>query len=196
MTSDCFPVGRERLPIPTKICFLRDLWSAKWGAATFAQVMKMQGGGRGAGRIGAGRGSNGSNSAPSGAVSRDKILQQSQQAVAPPIEPYVANMMQQMGGGPQGMFPMMNHALWNIPMGQWQQFMSQMNPMGNFSQGQFNQGAQGTSVSQSSGVGLPVPNQTQPAPAAKSKKKVQSVNSDGSKKSDKVMVPFSRPVLD
>jgi hypothetical protein len=41
---------------------------------------------------------------------------------------------------PPGMFPMMNPALWNMPMGQWQQFMSQMNPMGNFPQGQFNQG--------------------------------------------------------
>jgi hypothetical protein len=91
---------------------------------------------------------------------------------------------------------MMNPALWNMPMGQWQQFMSQMNPMGNFPQGQYNQGAQGTSVSKSSGVGLPVPTQTQPAPAAKNKKKVQSVNSDGSKKSDKVMVSSSGPTLD
>jgi hypothetical protein len=57
-------------------------------------------------------------------VSGDKIVQQGQQAVAPPIKPYVANMMQQMGGGPQGMFPMMNPALWNMPMEQWQQFMS------------------------------------------------------------------------
>jgi hypothetical protein len=57
-------------------------------------------------------------------MSGDKIVQQGQQAVAPPIKPYVANMMQQMGGGPQGMFPMMNPALWNMPMEQWQQFMS------------------------------------------------------------------------
>jgi hypothetical protein len=105
-------------------------------------------------------------------------------------------MMHQMGGGPQGMFPMMNPALWNLPMGQWQQFMSQMNPMGNFPQGQYNHGAQGASVSQSSGVGLPAPTQAQPAPAAKSKKKVQSVNSDGSKKNDKAMVPSSGPMLD
>jgi hypothetical protein len=184
------------LPIPTKISFSRDLWSAKSGAATFAQIVMMQGGGRGAGRIGARRGNNQSNSAPSGAVSGYKSLQQWQQAVAPPIEPYVANMMQQMGGGPQGMFPMMNPTMWNMPMGQWQQFMSQMNPMGNFPLGQFSQGAQGTSVNQSSGVGLLGPTQIQPAPTAKNKKKVQSVNSDGSKKSDKVLVPSSSPVLD
>jgi hypothetical protein len=80
-----------------KISFSRDLWIAKLGAATFAQIVMMQGGGRGAGRIGDGRGNNWSNSAPSsGAASGDKSLQQGQQAVAPPIEPYVANMMHQM----------------------------------------------------------------------------------------------------
>jgi hypothetical protein len=63
----------------------------------FAQIVMMQVGGRGAGRIGDGRGNNWSNSAPSsGAASGDKSLQQGQQAMAPPIEPYVANMMHQM----------------------------------------------------------------------------------------------------
>jgi hypothetical protein len=37
--------------------------------------------------------------------------------------------MQQMGTAPQGMFLMMNPTLWNIPMGQWPQFFSQMNSM-------------------------------------------------------------------
>jgi hypothetical protein len=194
--SDCFPVGRENLPIPTKISFARDLWSAKSGAATFAQVVKMQGGRRGSGRTGAGRGNNRSNPAPSGAMSGDKVPQQGHQAAVPSIKPFVSNMMQQMGGAPPGMFPMMNPALWNLPMGQWQQFMSQMNPMGNFPQGQFNQEGQGASVSQSSGVGLPASTQAQQAPAAKSKKKVQSANSDGSKKNDKAMVPSSGPMLD
>jgi hypothetical protein len=129
-------------------------------------------------------------------MSGDKIPQQGQQAAAPSIEPFVSNMMQQMGGGPPGMFPMMNPALWNMPMGQWQQFMSQMNPMGNFPQGQFNQGGQGASMSQSSGVGLPAPTQAQQVPAVKSKKKVQYANSDGSKKNDKAIVPSSGPVLD
>jgi hypothetical protein len=144
--SDCFPVGREKLPIPTKISFARDLWSTKSGAATFAQAV-MLGGGRGSGRIGAGRGNNHSNPVPSGAMSGDKNPQHGQQAAAPSIESFVSNMMQQMGGGPRGMFPMMNPALWNVPLGQCQQFMSQMNPMGNFPQAQFNQGGQGASVS-------------------------------------------------
>jgi hypothetical protein len=98
----------------------------------------MQGGGKGSGRTGAGRGNNRSNPAPSGVMSGDKIPQQGQQAAAPSIEPFVSNMMQQMGGGPPGMFSMMNPALWNVPLGQWQQFMSQMNPMGSFPQSQFN----------------------------------------------------------
>jgi hypothetical protein len=98
--SDFFPVGREKLPIPTKISFARDLWRAKLGAATFAQVVKMQGGGRGSGRTGAGRGNNRSNPAPSRAMSGDKVPQQGQQAAVPSIEPFVSNMMQQMGGGP------------------------------------------------------------------------------------------------
>jgi hypothetical protein len=102
--SDCFPVGRERLPITTKISFSSDLWSAKSGAATFAQVVKMQGGGRRAGRTGSGRGGTHSNSAPFGVMSGDKP-QQGQQAVVPPIELFVSNMMQQMGGGPQVCFP-------------------------------------------------------------------------------------------
>jgi hypothetical protein len=89
--SDCFPVGREKLPIPTKISFARDLWSTKSGAATFAQAV-MQGGGRGSGRTGAGRG-NRSNPVPSGAMSGDKIPQQGQQAAAASIEPFVSNMM-------------------------------------------------------------------------------------------------------
>jgi hypothetical protein len=92
-SSDCFPVGREKLPIPTQISFARDLWSAKSGAATFAQVVKMQGGGRGSGRTGAGRGNSRSNSAPSRAMSGDKVPQQGRQAAVPSVEPFVSNMM-------------------------------------------------------------------------------------------------------
>jgi hypothetical protein len=92
---------------------------------------------------------------------------------------------------------MMNPVMWNMPMGQWQQFMSQMNPMGNFPQGQFSQGAQGAFVSQSSGVGLRGPSsQVQLAPTAKNKKKVQSVSTDCTKKSDKALFPSSGHVLD
>jgi hypothetical protein len=72
-----------------------------------------------------------------------------------------------------------------------------MNPMGNFPQGQFSQGAQGASVSQSSGVGLRGPSsQVQLAPTAKNKKKVQSVSTDGTRKSDKALFPSSGHVLD
>jgi hypothetical protein len=53
--EDCFPVGRERLPIPTEISFSRDLWSEKTGRASFVDIVKMAGGGRGGGRGGAGR---------------------------------------------------------------------------------------------------------------------------------------------
>jgi hypothetical protein len=45
--EDCFPVGRERLPIPTEISFSRDLWSEKTGKASFADIVRMAGGGRG-----------------------------------------------------------------------------------------------------------------------------------------------------
>jgi hypothetical protein len=40
---------RERLPIPKKISFSRDLWSEKTGKASFAGIVKMAGGGRGGG---------------------------------------------------------------------------------------------------------------------------------------------------
>jgi hypothetical protein len=52
--EDCFPVGRERLPIPTKISFSRHLWSEKTRKASFADIVRMAGGGRGGGRGGAG----------------------------------------------------------------------------------------------------------------------------------------------
>jgi hypothetical protein len=45
LVADCYPTGREKLPIPTKTSFSRDLWSVKTGVATFAQVVKMIGGG-------------------------------------------------------------------------------------------------------------------------------------------------------
>jgi hypothetical protein len=54
--EDCFSVGRKRLPIPTEISFSRDLWSEKTGRASFVDIMKMAGGGRGGGRGGVGRG--------------------------------------------------------------------------------------------------------------------------------------------
>jgi hypothetical protein len=54
LQEDCFPVGRERLPIPTEISFSRDLWSEKTGRASFVDTVKMVGGGRGGGRGGAG----------------------------------------------------------------------------------------------------------------------------------------------
>jgi hypothetical protein len=62
--EDCFPVGRERLPIPKKISFSRDLWSEKTGKAYFVDIMKMAGGGRGGGRGGAGQGTGKATSNP------------------------------------------------------------------------------------------------------------------------------------
>jgi hypothetical protein len=56
LQEDCFPVSRERLPIPKKISFSRDLRSEKTGKASFADIVKMAGDGRGGGRGGAGRG--------------------------------------------------------------------------------------------------------------------------------------------
>jgi hypothetical protein len=53
--SDCFPVGRERLPIPTKVSFSKDLWRGDSSAATFVEVV-MAGGGRRSGKMGQGRG--------------------------------------------------------------------------------------------------------------------------------------------
>jgi hypothetical protein len=43
--EDCFPVGRERLAIPKKISFSRDLWSEKTEKASFVDIVKMAGGG-------------------------------------------------------------------------------------------------------------------------------------------------------
>jgi hypothetical protein len=54
--EDCFPVGRERLPIPKKISFSKDLWSEKTGKTSFVDIVKMAGGGRDGSRGGAGRG--------------------------------------------------------------------------------------------------------------------------------------------
>jgi hypothetical protein len=62
------------------------------------------------------------------------------------------SMMQQMSAASQGMFPMMNPALWNIPMGQWPQFFSQMNPL-MAQQGQSGIGSVLVSASQSSSIG-------------------------------------------
>jgi hypothetical protein len=62
------------------------------------------------------------------------------------------SMMQQMSAASQGMFPMMNPALWNIPMGQWPQFFSQMNPLMT-QQGQGGMGSVPVSASQSSSIG-------------------------------------------
>jgi hypothetical protein len=33
------------------------------------------------------------------------------------------SLMQQMGAGGQGMFPMMQPSMWNMPMTQWPQFL-------------------------------------------------------------------------
>jgi hypothetical protein len=52
LESDCYPAGRERLSIPTKISCSKDLWRRESGSATFAEVVKMAGGGRGAGSLG------------------------------------------------------------------------------------------------------------------------------------------------
>jgi hypothetical protein len=130
--SDCFPVGRKRLLIPTKVSFSKDLLRGDSGAATFAEVV-MAGGGRGSGKMGQGRGTKTpapvpppSSSTGSGAAQILGAAQiQSQMPVAQeaPIQlgaggNFNSNIMQQMSAVSQGMFPMMNPALWNIPMGQ------------------------------------------------------------------------------
>jgi hypothetical protein len=76
LVVDCYPTGCKKLSIPTKTSLSRDLWSVKIGVATFAQVVEMIGGGRGAGRTRAGRGNNQTKLAPSSArtVSHEKCL--------------------------------------------------------------------------------------------------------------------------
>jgi hypothetical protein len=50
--ADRFPVGRERLPIPKEVSFSRDLWKAETGKISYAEVVAMNGAGRGGGRGG------------------------------------------------------------------------------------------------------------------------------------------------
>jgi hypothetical protein len=97
----------------------------------------MVGGGRGAGKVGQGRGAKPptpvpppSSSTRSGAA---QLQQQSSTVQEASIQlgaagNFNSNMMQQMGVASQGMFPVMNSAMWNIPIGLWPQF-SQMNSM-------------------------------------------------------------------
>jgi hypothetical protein len=159
--SDCYLAGRETLLIPTTISYSKDLWRREAGSATFAEVVKMVGGGRGAGKVGQGRGAKPptpvpppSSSTRSGAA---QLQQQSPIVQEAPIQLGAAgnfniNMMQQMGAASQGTFPMMNPAMWNIPIGLWPQF-SQMNSMMP-QQGQFGVGVVHALGSQSSSIGV------------------------------------------
>jgi hypothetical protein len=60
--DDCFPIGRERLPILTEVSFSRDLWNTETGKISYVEVVAMNGVDRGGGRGGAGRGAG--NAAP------------------------------------------------------------------------------------------------------------------------------------
>jgi hypothetical protein len=104
-------------------------------------------------------------------------------------------MMQQMSAASQGMFPMMNPALWNIPMGQWPQFFSQVDPLMT-QHGQGGLGSVPASASQSSSIGGQGTGQQQNA-GNKIKKKQPSVSVDAIKKNPEKGVSLSSgPVLD
>jgi hypothetical protein len=45
--EDCCPAGGGRLPIPTKVSFSRELWEKELAGGSFAEVVKMAGGGLG-----------------------------------------------------------------------------------------------------------------------------------------------------
>jgi hypothetical protein len=122
--ADCFPARSGFLPKPKVIKFL-DLWGAEEGKRSFVEVVKMAGGGRGAGRFGGtgtGRGPGGGRAPP--AVAATTSAAASLCAANEPAgvkSEFPPPMMQQLGAG-QGMFPMLQPNMWNMPMSQWSQF--------------------------------------------------------------------------
>jgi hypothetical protein len=158
--EDCFPVGREGLPIPKKISFSRDLWSEKTGKTSFADIVKMAGGGRGGGHGGARRGS-GKAASNLGQKQGQSIAATQAQGQAPPLN-QVFPAAENLGGSflphasvpQQGMFPMVPPGLWNVPLGQWQQFFAQpgMGQMMQMPQGFGGSVQTGTASNSSSGV--------------------------------------------
>jgi hypothetical protein len=99
--ADCYPAGVGFLPKPTVIRF-SDLWGVAEGRRSFAEVVKMAGGGRGSGRFGGaggGRGTGGGRAQPAAA---------SASAAPPPLgdapdlvpvkTEFSQPMIQQMGG--------------------------------------------------------------------------------------------------
>jgi hypothetical protein len=118
--ADCFPARSGFLPKPKVIKF-SDLWGAGEGKKSFVEVVKMAGGGRGAGRfggVGAGRGSGGGRAPPAATATTSAAT--SLGAANEPVgvkSEFPPPMMQQLGAG-QGMFPMMQPNMWNMPMNQ------------------------------------------------------------------------------
>ncbi|KAM0876127.1 hypothetical protein ACQ4PT_036376 [Festuca glaucescens] len=187
--TDCFPARARFLPKPKVIKF-SDLWGAEEGKKSFVEVVKMAGGGRGAGRFGGaggGRGPGGGRAPPAAAATASAA---SSLAAAPdPVGvkcEFPPPMMQQMGSG-QGMFPMPN--MWNMPMSQWSQFFGNQQ----FPQSSFNplmmipQGVPPSlpqSNSQGSSASMIPSQQLQGSGAGKNRKKNQKgAASDGSKNS-------------
>lgn len=188
--ADCYPARSGFLPKAKSIKF-SDLWGAAEGKKSFVEVVKMAGGGRGAGRFGGGtgRGTGGGRAPPAAAATS---------SAAPPLgaakEPvgvkseFLPQMMQQMGAG-QGMFPMLQPNMWNLLMNQWPQFFgSQQMPQASFNpvmmvpQGITPNLPQ--SNSQGSSASMVPSQQPQVSGAGKSKKKnLKNAVSDGSRQS-------------
>jgi hypothetical protein len=105
--ADCFPVGRERLPIPTEVSFSRDLWKAETGKISYVEVVAMNGAGRDGGRGGAGRGAGKAALVQKQQVPTQVVHLQSQ--VPPPtnLDCYGGGGGLQPAAGQQGGFPMM-----------------------------------------------------------------------------------------
>jgi hypothetical protein len=125
--EDCYPTRGNFLQIPTKISFA-ELWGTKKGRKSFVEVVKMTGGGRGAGRfggVGGGRGAGGGRVppvAPAVGVIPAAPLQGVSADLATIKNEFPQAMMQQLGAAAPGMFPMMQPDMWIVPMSQWSQF--------------------------------------------------------------------------
>jgi hypothetical protein len=100
-----------------------ELWGAEEGRRSFVEVVNMAVGGRGSGRFsgaGGGRGVGGGR-APQAAATTTKSVATSlcaQERVVVKSE-FPEPMMQHMGVDGQGMFPMMQPHMWNMPMSKW-----------------------------------------------------------------------------
>ncbi|KAM0835336.1 hypothetical protein ACQ4PT_062996 [Festuca glaucescens] len=191
--ADCYPARAGFLPKPTVIKF-SELWGAEEGRRSFVEVIKMAGGGRGTGRFGGaggGRGPGGGRAPPVAAVTAKSAATYLGAAPDPVTvkNEFPQHMMQQMGTAGQGMFPMMQPNMWNMPMSQWSQFFGNQqippagfNPMMMLPQGITPSLPQPNS--QGSSASLNPPQQHQVSSGNKNKKKNQKgAASDGSKTS-------------